>query len=354
MNKGLNNGLNSGVLSGNGKASIKSGLHNGLSNGNTPIGKDKMQDPANLTGEKLPWVYINADWGIHESLYTTIPDMIDLPNKWNKYNGMSTANHPYLLNQAITGTRIIDNTSVSLTATTIAVGTNASGSGNRPYLKKGLGMGDHCYLDFGGVNSNDTNNWMSTISGPGAANYIKMDQAKHSGVATDSMTVMIVMRSKGTDNKIHFYMDGSTTPGGIEVSNSTSEKIETDWFGYQADSIKSSKYESCPMANETVNDWFLYTGMFTLKDYKDGIGNEQMVYINGKWAHSLVSNNWVVPEPTIVFPTNQAWALGTNNPESPSSNGMYLAAFLLLPYWANDSEVKRLENYFRWYYNKRF
>ena len=346
MNGGLKNGFQSGIKSGFIHSTMKSGMKQGIK-GNNIQNKLPMTAPDQLVGNKLPWIYMNADYVVNEGTYTTCIDTLDLPNKWVKYGGItSTSQHPYLLNQDITGTWFYDGSSYDKTGISIAMGSNSS-SVNRPYPKDGRleNLGRHTYLDFGGVNGNDTNNWLAVISGPGAGDYTKLNLCKINGVATNAITIMMVLRSKMNASKVYYWQEGTTTPGGIKVvTGSNTNRVQSELYGYLSGNIKSSKYESPDMGNE-ISDWFLYTGKFILKDNYDGIGNEQETYINGRMVHSLVSNTWVVPETTTTFPVNQEMALGSSSTLSPVSNAMDLASFIMLPYWANDMEARRLENY---------
>jgi hypothetical protein len=48
-----------GVKSGHAMGNMRSAYLNGFTDGTANM--DKIQDPALLTGEKLPWIYVNAD-----------------------------------------------------------------------------------------------------------------------------------------------------------------------------------------------------------------------------------------------------------------------------------------------------
>jgi hypothetical protein len=89
---GLKQGVLQGVKTGIGHAPLRTGFVGGVSNAN--FARDKIQDPALLTGEKLPWMYANADNTIDTGTTTVIVDTFDLPDKWLAYKGIAVANHP--------------------------------------------------------------------------------------------------------------------------------------------------------------------------------------------------------------------------------------------------------------------
>jgi hypothetical protein len=345
---GLTTGLLSGLKSGHAKCNLHSGYNSGLSNGSA--NNNKIQDPALLTGEKLPWIYANADNTIDVGNATLIVDTLNLPDKWLEYKGIATANHPDYAASAL----FLNGNTFSRTgqawdkgAAWISFGTFLSTT-NRAYPKiGGQGLGDHVYLDMGGSGGTATGHWMSPISSNGTVGDCFLSQTN-----TDSFTVIMVMKSKNTSGKYHFAFEGPTLPGGYELTQLTSDSLQSKLYGNQAGAIRSSTYNTIDDVID-LQDWILVTVKCTLRQ-KNGEGSEQDLYINGKRQHVFSASTWTTPEVTTTFPTLQELSIGAANNSSPNSNGMYFASFLLLPYWANESEQLRLENYFRKYYGKQF
>ena len=345
--KGLATGLLSGLKSGHAKCNMQSGYNGGLSNG--IANNNKIQDPNLLRGAKLPWIYANADNTVDQGNWTGILDRMKLPELWNAYTGLPIASHPDW--EPSTGN--IDGTFVRtglpyVTDTVndyIAFGSNFSAT-NRPYPRVGgQGLGDHVYLDHGGSSGTATNLWLGPANGLGSA-----EDSLLNNIAPTALTIMMVMKSKNTAGKTHFWLEDNLTPGGIFFTQPTTDKLRLQL--YSASGV-SSVYESCDLEQD-LQDWILVTIKCTLKQI-NGPGSEQEFYVNGKKQHEFVSSNWTTPEATQAWTAgSQGLTLGGAGTSTPVANGMYFASFLLLPYWANESEQLRLENYFRKYYGKKF
>jgi hypothetical protein len=345
--KGLTTGLLSGLKSGHAKCNLQSGYNSGLSNG--IANNNKIQDPNLLQGAKLPWIYANADNTVDIGSWTGILDRMKLPELWNRYTGLPIANHP----DWEPGVGDIDGTFIRtglpyVTDTVndyIAFGSNLSAT-NRPYPRVGgQGLGDHVYLDHGGSTGTATNLWLGPANALGLA-----EDSLLNNIAPSAITIMMVMKSKNTSGKTHLWIEDNLTHGGIFFTQPTTDTLRLQL--YSASGV-SSVYESCDLKQE-LQDWILVTIKCTLKQI-NGPGSEQEFYVNGKQQHQFVSSNWTTPE------TNQAWTAGSQGltlggagTSTPVANGMFFASFLLLPYWANESEQLRLENYFRKYYGKKF
>lgn len=348
LERGFNQGILQGVKTGGGMSSMRTGFKSGFTDGNG--NNDKVQDPALLTGEKLPWIYANADNTIDVGNATLIVDTLNLPDKWLEYKGIATANHPDYAASAL----FLNGNTFSRTgkawdkgAAWISFGTTLSTT-NRAYPRiGGQGLGDHVYLDFGGSTGTATGHWMAPISSNGTADDCFLNQT-----GTDSFTVIMVMKSKNTSGKYHFAFEGPTVPGGYELTQLTSDSLQSKLYGNQSGAIRSSTYNTIDDVID-LQDWILVTVKCTLRQ-KNGEGSEQDLYINGKRQHVFSASTWTTPEVTTTFPVAQALTIGVANTSSPNANGMYFASFLLLPYWANESEQLRLENYFRQYYGKTF
>jgi len=84
-----------------------------------------------------------------------------------------------------------------------------------------------------------------------------------------------------------------------------------------------------------------------------GAGSEQHMYINGRRHQILSGTDAFVPATSNI----SALSLGIgNNPTSQNSLalGFEMGMTLLLPYWLENADQQKIENYFRWYYNKSF
>ncbi len=240
LGSGLKGGILQGVKTGLGQAPLKSGFAGGVWNGN--IARDKIQDPTLLTGEKLPWIYANADYTIDTGTSTIILDPLNLPDKWLAYKGITTANHPDYQGSAL----FLDGNTFVRTgeiwnkgAAWVAMGTFLSGT-NRAYPRiGGQGLGDHVYLDMGGASGTATGHWLSPISSNGTAGDSYLSQT-----GTDSFTVIMVMKSKNTTGKYHFAFEDSTVPGGYELTQLTDFSLQSKLYGNQAGAVRNSTYNS--------------------------------------------------------------------------------------------------------------
>lgn len=344
LKRGLTQGLVQGVKSGTIYAKLQSGLKGGLKEDSA--NKGKIQDPASLSGFKTPWIYANADSALEDGTYTYLPDIADLETKWVATGLVTAANFPTI---TYSGTKVI-------------LGSNGSGA-NRPYIKTGL-LGSHNYLDFGGSSGSSAAPWLSTWLVAGTSGYSRLEYApiNPSGTKTPSITVMMVLKSKEIASKTLFTLDGSTQPGGMIFNTQSvtpTDTLRLIAYGNIAGAIRTSSYDTTNLPE--LNDWVLVTMKMNLLDPnkapQKGLGSEQELYVNGKFQHTLVTNTWGTfsATPTIIFPINQQITIGSNNTTAGTgANGMYLASFLMLPYWANETEQLRLENYFRYYYGMRF
>lgn len=347
LQRGFNQGILQGVKTGHAMGNLRTGYSGGLTDGTANM--DKLQDPNLLRGAKLPWIYANADNTVITGNFTAVLDRMKLPELWNAYTGLAIANHPDWEPSAgnIDGTfsRTGAPYVTDVVNDYVAIGTSIS-STNRAYpFVGGQGLGDHVYLDLGGSPSNATNHWLGPVNGLGVA-----EDSLLSNIAPTALTIMMVMKSKNQSGKTHFYIEDNITAGGIYFTQPTTSTLRLQL--YSASGV-SSIYDSCDLSAE-LQDWILVTIKCTLKQV-NGQGSEQIFYVNGKPQHQFVSSNWTTPEAT------QAWSAGAtsilagmDSISTPSANGMYFASLLVLPYWANESEQLRLENYFRDYYGKKF
>lgn len=347
LHKGFAQGVLHGVKTGYGMSAFRSGLRGGITDG--IANHDKIQDPNLLRGSKLPWIYANADNTVDTGNFTAVLDRMKLPELWNQYTGLAIANHPDWEPGAgaIDGT--FSRTGLPYVTDTVndyvALGTFTS-TLNRAYpFVGGQGLGDHVYLDLGGANGTATGHWFAPVNGIGVA-----EDSLLLNIAPSALTIMMVMKSKNTAGKTHFWIEDNITSGGLYFTQPTDNTLRLQL--YSASGI-SSVYDSSDLRQE-LQDWILVTIKCTLKQI-NGPGSEQMFFVNGKPQHQFVSSNWTTPESTQAWQaSSQGLAVGVDSISSPNANGMYFASLLVLPYWANESEQLRLENYFRAYYGKKF
>ena len=346
LQRGFDQGILQGVKTGFGMSNQKTGYAGGLTDGTANM--DKIQDPNLLRGAKLPWMYANADNTVILSTSIVVLDRLKLPELWNQYTGLAAANHPtYNVNSvgsidgtfARTGTAYVTDTVNDY----VMLGTNISTGNRAAPIVGGQGLGDHVYLDMGGTN-NGTGTWFSPILGIGT-----LQDSLFTSIDPQALTIMMVIKSKNVAGKTHLWVEDSITPGGIYFTQPTTDKLRLQL--YSAGGV-SSTYESCDLDQE-LQDWILVTIKCTLKQI-NGQGSEQIFYVNGKPQHQFVASNWTTPESTQAWSAaSQGINIGADTPGG-ASNGMYFASLLILPYWANESEQLRLENYFRDYYGKQF
>jgi len=346
--RGFNQAYLQGVKTGAGMAELRTGFSGGVTDGIAY--SDKIQDPNLLRGEKLPWIYANADNTVDVGTTTAVMDRMKLPELWNQYGGLPLASHP---SYDVNSSGLIDGTfsrtgKAYVTDTTndyIMLGTSISAL-NRAYpFVGGQNLGDHVYLDMGGQGGSATNHWLSPINSLGT-----LEDSLFSNIDPESLTIMMVMKSKNAVGKCHFFIEDTITPGGLFFTQQTENTLRLQL--YSASGV-SSTYDSVNLATE-LNDWILVTIKVTLKQ-KYGAGSEQIFYINGKPQHTFVASTWTTPEATPAWSVaSQGIAVGVNSLSSPNANSMYFASLLVLPYWANETEQLQLENYFRKYYGKKF
>ncbi len=351
LKAGLTNGNLQGLKLGSTFSQIKSGLKG---NGSNVAGKNyQIQNPISLSGNKLPWIYMNADDAEVNSNATLIPDVLNLGYKWSVYYNDSGYNN---------GTK---HPSITIDGEKIILGSNIS-SGNRPFIKQDGSLGQHKYLDFGGSSGSSTVPWLAPLFSLGTEGYGKLEYSRdETGSFSSSITIIMVMRSKLNSDKTLLNIANNQSPtsanitvnGAISIYQNSATTLSSycwgDTFGE-----KRSVYQTGNLLVE-IQDWMIITAKYNFKDPMKllGLGSEQAFYVNGKFQHYLVSNDWDTfsSNPTTVFQPSQPFTIGTDDSSNGTgANGMDLAAMIVYPRWLNESEQFATENYFRWYYNKSF
>lgn len=333
-----------------------SGLSNGLKGGlgnfdgkNYPI-----QTPDSFIGSKLPWIYMNADDAYRESNGTLIPDVLNLGYKWSVYLNDTGYNN---------GTK---HPTITISGNKVILGSNLS-SNNSPAIKTDFKISNHSYLDFGGVSGSNAQPWLSPLGSLGSAGYGRLEFSKDEfGSTASSATVIMVMRSKLNAGKTLLNIGNTQAPttgppadpGCAALYQTDAQTLTNYAWGNTGGAIKTSIYKSVSILTE-LQDWIIVTLKYNFKDPLKigGLGSEQAMYVNGKYQHVLVSNNWDTfsASPTTTFQANKVIYIGTDDVLNGTGGaGMDLAAFIMFPRWLNESEQFGLENYFRSYYNKSF
>lgn len=294
-------GMQSGRATGSALANIESGyragLHNSLPN------KEKMLNPINLTGDKKPLVYGLADFfNITGGNTTNLNDIANTGNYW-------------LSNGSVVSRPI-------------------------PYANV---LGGKTILKYDGSSS-------------------VMEIANSLAIARNAYTIMCMIKLNGTP-ALSVIDSNQITAGAIYVATPTS--------GASANQIRSRFYSATstgtiytsdvgPTTSSSVantpaefQDYMLLTCKFRLSQ-PSGPGSEQHMFINGRFHQILfgADNFSIAGSGTFTIPS-----LGIgNNPGSQNSLalGFEMGMGLILPYWLENAEQEKIENYFRWYYNKSF
>lgn len=341
MNRGLESGLGKGILSGISNA----GLHSGLFSGNVMTNKLNMLNPSSIRDPKrTPVFYINADTvaltsgnvSLCYNLIDVIPNQILLQNE-NIFN-------------------------------------QAAGSTYRPPLVRGE-LGGKNYMDFG-----DTpNRYLASNVAAQLFCAINSPTGKYS--TGTGMTYMFVIRRSNTTGgtvSILDTRDATSLPTTndllIELDNSNS--ITFDYRG----GISGTVTSIVGTAGEGVlTDWSILTikcqlridgGAIPLdnqfdtykrydmpRDNRIGLTSAIDIFVNGvEQDKKITSNNFTNADhfndgsyrmfERPIYIGNKGIVYGTG--------GTHIAAALMIPAYVDKSFQQKLENYFRFYYNKPF
>lgn len=293
-------GMQSGRLSGNALASVESGykggMHNQLPN------RDKMLNPVNLSGDKKPLVYGLADYyNITGGNTTNLNDIANTGNYWVSNGSVVSRPIPYA--NTLNGKTIL----------------KYDGSASVMEAQNSLSVARNAYTIMCMIKLNEQ---------PG------MSIIDSNSISTGSIYVYTPSSGASVYQiRSRFY------------SASTTGTIYTSDIG----PTTSSSGDNTP---DEFKDYMLLTCKFRLAQ-PNGEGSEQHLFINGR-KHQILfgADNFSVSSTTFTIPT-----LGIgNNPSSQNSlaQGFEMGMGLVLPYWIEYAEQEKIENYFRWYYNKSF
>jgi hypothetical protein len=294
-------GMQSGLSSGSSLASIESGYKGGMHN--TLSNKDKMLNPVNLTGNKKPLVYGLADFF--------------------NITGGNTTN---LNDIAGTGNYFISNGSVV----------------SRPIPYTNV-LGGKTVLKYDGSSA-------------------VMEVANSLSIARSEYTIMCMVKLNGKPG-LSVIDSNQITAGAIYVytptSGASAYQIRSRFYSasttgtiYTSD-VGPTTSSSADNTPEEFKDYILLTCKFRLNQ-PGGPGSEQHMFINGRLHKVLFGSDNFVGSNSATF-TIPTLAIG-NNPSSQNSLslGFEMGMGLILPYWLECAEQEKIENYFRWYYNKSF
>lgn len=294
MQLGHQSGRLQGVKGGNGQANKHSGMKQGLHK--LTQDKSHSQDPAELKGVKKPLIFCISD-------FYTQPSSIE--------------------------TRLLD-----LCGSGYALFCNAGGSYRPQPLPRDI-FYNKTSMDF--VNP--------------AAFLVPTPTLALTGYS--ALTTIMVVKLKGQPTKGIFTIDDTITPGGLNLTiEDTQNRVSSTFRGGQAGSVTSSKFETYKASGE-MSDWMIITSKVRLGQ-PQGEGSEQELYINGNLQKKFVASNFNVI--TTAFASSQNIIVGNDNSilSGTKGDGIKLGGIVVLPYWANETEQIRIENYWRSYYGNKF
>jgi hypothetical protein len=292
INSGLKQGRLQGVKSGNGFAKMDGGIKKGMVSESGV--HNKIQDPTLLQGSKKPSSMFLADFATATGAGATITALSEL----------------------ISGA----------TAFTL----NSSPAYQPPYTGNGGVYNSRAYIDF---NSSADSVFTSSAT---------------MGSGKTELTVMMVVRFSSAAGTMLFYSVDSTisnTIGDITIQCLGGNRIRATFLGNPA--TTTSIYESYETLLEG-NHWHLITVKFRLYQ-PNGPGSEVEIWTNGRLNMIPIVSTFTGSNSTFV---GNSFFFGNNS--SFTNAGSHIAAALTLDYWANPSEQMRLENFFRWYYGRKF
>ena len=293
INRGLKQGILHGAKSGMGFSRMESGNKKGITS--EPGMHNKVQDPTLLQGSKKPTTMFLADY--------------------------ATAAGP---GSGLTGlTQLIQGGPTFLF--------NSSPAYQPPYIGNGGVYNNKAYIDF---NS--------------AADCVYTNTALI-GAGKNEITVMMLVRLSSTSTTMLFYNVDSTissTTGDLTIQSIGGNKIRVTLYGNPT--TTTSVYETFDPLVQGIYHWHLLTVKCRLYQ-PNGIGSEMEIWIDGKLNMAPVTTTFTGSTSNFVGNT---YFFGNNS--SFTSAGSQIAAAITMNYWANSSEQIRLENFFRWYYGRKF
>ena len=179
---------------------------------------------------------------------------------------------------------------------------------------------------------------------------------------TKELTVTMLVRfSSLVTNRVLFYRvfsTGANTVGDIQITVPAANKIRASMYG-NAGTL--SVYETFYPGLDTLatvtngtnnNEWFLVTVKFDLNQ-KYGPGSEIEIFINGMKNQLPITTTFTPPSVATNMP-NTFMSFGNNAPTSITGGGSQIAGAIVFDYILSNMEQIRIENFFRYYYGRRF
>lgn len=294
INSGLKQGWLQGVKSGFGHSRMESGLRKGIVS-ESGI-HTKVQDPTLLQGNKQPSSFFIADFNATTTAGSTITSLTQLsPGKTAYTIGSSPAFQP-------------------------------------PYRGNGGVYNNKAYIDF-----NSSADRVST-------------SLATMGSGQNELTVMMVFRISSTStNRMLFYSVDSTisnTVGDIQITTQNGNRVRVSFIGNPT--TTSAVYDTYDPLVEGLYHWHLLTCKFRLYQ-PNGQGSEVEMYLNGNLNMTPITTTFGGSTNNFVGNT---FHFGNNS--SATSAGSQIASAITFDYWLNPSEQLRIENFYRWYYGRRF
>lgn len=301
LKTGITNGLNNGIKSGSTMSNPRTGLIGGLLR-NMPD-KDKMLNPANLSGNKKPLIYGLADYYTGEvgASTLTLNDIANTGNTWVS-NG-STSNRPVPVLNSLNGKTIL--------------------------------------------------NYNSSLA--------QLLPASTLSSARQAYTIMLMIKLNSSSS-LTVIDSNSITAGGILVTtpaNSASVyRLDSRFYSststgttYTSD-VGPTFSSSSANTPEEFKQYMLLTIKYRLIQ-PNGDGSEQNMFINGRFHQILSGVDSFSPTINSTFGISTLY-IGNNSTGQAASVDFKLGMAMVLPYWIEYAEQVKIENYFRWYYNYNF
>jgi hypothetical protein len=297
INGGLRQGWLQGVKSGMGFAKMDGGLKKGIVSESGM--HNRVQDPTLFLGSKKPSAFFLADFATATGAGANIS----------------------ALQQLIPG------------ATTFVL--NSGVVWQPPYRGNGGVYNNRAYLDF-----NNTADAVYTNSST-------------MGSGKNEFTLMMVFRVSTASQAALFCSIDSTfslTIGDLVVET-YGDNVRVTFTGNPT--TTSSVYDTYDPTLQVGNHWHLLTVKARLYQ-PNGPGSEMEIWLNGKKDMTPVTTTFGASTGNFIGNTFVFGAYGQSVAGGFSRGGSNIAGAITFDYWLNPSEQIRMENYFRWYYGRRF
>ena len=170
------------------------------------------------------------------------------------------------------------------------------------------------------------------------------------GSGKNEFTIMMVFRISSTSNgRVLFSSVDSTisaTVGDISITTEGGNRVRVSFIG--SPTSTSAVYETYDPLVEGTYHWHILTCKFRIYQ-PNGPGSELEMYLNGNLNMRPITTTFGGSTNNFVGNT---FFFGNNS--SAASGGSQIASAITFDYWLNSSEQIRIENFYRWYYGRRF